>query len=125
MIGLRQSKRRTSSLKAHTKRIQIKMGDTVWVVHGKDQGKTGIVRKTFHDRGKLLVEGINLIKKAVKANPMLGQKGGIIEMEAPLPVAKVMLYCLKCNHPTRIKKTVLDNGKKVRVCRKCGAQFES
>ncbi|MCA9788747.1 MAG: 50S ribosomal protein L24 [Cyanobacteria bacterium HKST-UBA06] len=123
MLGLRKNKKKAPLTLPN--RFHVKMGDTVWVTHGKDKGKTGIVRKTFHDRGKVLVEGINLIKKAVRPNPMAGQQGGIVEMEAPMPVAKVMLFCLQCNKPTRVKKTTLGDGKKVRVCQKCSAQFDS
>ncbi len=94
------------------------------VISGKEKGKTGTIRRVFNDRGKILIEGLNMIKKATRPNPMLGQRGGIIEMEAPLPASKVMLYCIQCSKPTRIQHVTLASGKKTRVCKHCEAQFD-
>lgn len=105
--------------------FHVKTGDTVLVLSGKDKGQTGTIRRVFKDRGKILVEGVNKIKKATRPNPMLGVQGGIIEQEAPLPVSKVMLYCLQCSKPTRIKMETLADDRKTRVCKHCKAQFDS
>jgi len=104
--------------------IHVRTGDTVLVLSGKDKGKTGTVRRVFNDRGRVVVEGVNIVKKAKRANPMGGDRGGIIEMEAPLAAAKLMLYCLQCSKPTRIKHDVSKDGKKFRVCHHCKAQFD-
>ncbi|HEY9686415.1 MAG TPA: 50S ribosomal protein L24 [Coleofasciculaceae cyanobacterium] len=101
----------------------VKKGDTVIVVAGKDKGKTGTVKRVFRSKGKVLVEGINIVKKAVRPNPMLGQRGGIIEMEASMPVCKVMLYDSKNNKATRVRIETV-NGKRIRVAKKTGEQFD-
>lgn len=105
--------------------LHVKTGDTVLVVSGKDKGQTGTVRRVFNDRGKVLVEGVNRIKKATRPNPMAGVQGGIVEMEAPIAASKVMLYCLQCSKPTRIAHELLADNRKVRVCKQCKAQFDS
>src|SRR5690606_4925204 len=97
--------------------FHVKKGDTVMVVSGKDKGKTGTVKLVFRSRGKVLVEGLNLVKKAVRPNPMLGQRGGVVEMEAPLHVSKVMVYDAKASKVTRVGTAVVD-GKRVRVSKK-------
>jgi large subunit ribosomal protein L24 len=122
MLGLKRSQRKKLK-EAYP--LHVKTGDTVLVLSGKDKGQTGIVRKVFSDDSKVLVEGLNKIKKATRPNPMAGIQGGLVEMEAPLFAAKVMLYCLSCSKPTRISLKTLDNGKKTRVCKKCSAQFDA
>jgi large subunit ribosomal protein L24 len=102
----------------------VKKGDTVMVIAGKDKGKTGTIKRVFRSKGKVLVEGLNIVKKAVKPNPMLGQRGGIVEMEAPLYVSKVMLYDTKNSQPSRARVEVLD-GKRVRIAKKTGEQFDA
>lgn len=101
----------------------VKKGDTVMVIAGKDRGKTGTVKRVFRSKGKVLVEGLNLVKKAVRPNPMIGQRGGIIEMEAAMPVSKVMLFDSKNNKAGRVKVQEV-NGKRVRVSKKTGEQFD-
>jgi len=101
----------------------VKKGDTVMVIAGKDKGKSGIVKRIFRNKGKVLVEGLNIVKKAVRPNPMLGQRGGIVEMEAPMPVSKVMLLDTKNNQPSRAR-TEMVNGKRIRVAKKTGEQFD-
>jgi large subunit ribosomal protein L24 len=108
--------------KPTTHKLHVKKGDTVMVISGKDKGKTGIVKRVFTAKGKVLVDGLNIIKKAVKPNPMVGQRGGIVEMERPIDASKVMLYSLKANKPTRIqvaeiKDTNTGKTKRVRVCK--------
>lgn len=101
----------------------VKKGDTVMVIAGKDKGKTGTVKRVFRSKGKVLVEGLNIVKKAVRPNPMLGQRGGIVEMEAPMPVSKVMLFDTKNNKPTRARVETV-SGTRVRVSKKTGEHFD-
>jgi len=98
--------------------MHIKNKDKVVVITGKDKGKIGDVLKSFPIKNKVIVAKVNIIKKSVK--PTQDSKGGIIEIENPLNASNVMLICSKCNKPTRIKKDILSDGKKVRVCKKCG-----
>jgi large subunit ribosomal protein L24 len=99
--------------------MKIRKNDTVLVIAGKDKGKKGKVRFAFPKEERLLVEGINFIKKHSRASGAVRQ-AGIIEREAPINVSNVMLLCSKCNHPARVGFRFLADGKKVRVCRCCG-----
>ena len=99
--------------------MKIRKNDTVLVIAGKDKGKRGKVRFAYPKQERLLVEGINFIKKHSRAKGAVKQ-AGIIEREAPIPVSNVMLLCSKCNHPARIGSHFLADGKKVRFCRSCG-----
>ena len=98
--------------------MKIRKNDTVLVMAGKDKGKKGKVRFAYPEKQKLLVEGINFIKKHSKARGQAKQ-AGIIDLEAPIHVSNVMLFCDKCNHPTRIGFRLLEDGKKVRICQSC------
>ena len=99
--------------------MKIRKNDTVLVIAGKDKGKTGKVRFAYPKDERILVEGINMIKRHTRALRQVRQ-AGIIEREAPIPVSNVMLLCNKCNRPTRIRFHFLEDGKKVRICRSCG-----
>jgi len=99
--------------------MNIRKNDTVVVITGKDRGKKGRVRFAYPKDERLLVEGINFIKKHSRARGVVRQ-AGIIEREAPIHVASVMLLCSKCNHPARVGFRFLTDGRKVRVCRSCG-----
>ena len=90
---------------------------------GKDKGKTGNVKKVITAENKVLVEGVNMITKAQKPNPMAGIQGGLIKMEAAVDSSKVMLFCPNCEKATRIKHEVKGD-KKVRVCKNCGEQLD-
>lgn len=98
--------------------LRVKKGDTVIVLSGKDKGKTGRVLSVIPKEERVIVEKINMIKKHMKPNKQHPQ-GGIIEKEGPIHISKVMLICPKCNKPTRIGNKILEDGKKVRVCKKC------
>ena len=98
--------------------MKIRKNDQVLVISGKDKGKKGKVRHAFPREQRLIVEGINMIKKHAKAQAMARQ-AGIIERESPLRASKVMLVCTKCNRPTRVGFRFLENQKKVRVCTYC------
>jgi large subunit ribosomal protein L24 len=99
--------------------MKIRKNDTVLVIAGKDRGKKGKVRFAYPRQERILVEGINFIKKHSRARGAVAQ-AGIIEREAPISVSDVMLLCSKCNHPARVGFRFLADGKKVRVCRSCG-----
>jgi len=99
--------------------MNIKKGDTVLVITGKDAGRKGKVLKVITKDKRVVVEGINKAKKHQRPSRAIPQ-GGILQIEAPLNVSNVMLLCTKCNKPTRIAKKFLDNGTKVRVCKNCG-----
>ena len=98
--------------------MKIRKNDTVLVITGKDRGKKGKVRFAYPKKERLLVEGVNFIKRHTRARGQVRQ-AGIIEREAPIPVSNVMLLCNQCNHPTRVGFRVLEDGRKVRICRSC------
>ena len=103
-------------------KLHVRKNDTVVVISGKDQGKTGEVLKVYPKTGKVLVQGVNIVKKHQKTNRANAQ-GGIIEKEGAIYSSKVMLYCTKCKNATRISNKILEDGTKVRVCKKCGETF--
>ena len=104
-------------------RVSIKKGDNVVVISGKDKGKIGNIKEVLVSDNKVVVEGVNMITKAMKPNPMAGVQGGLVKFEAPMNASKVMLYCPACEKATRIKHEMV-NDKKVRVCKKCGEQLD-
>jgi len=112
-------------------KVHVKTGDTVVLLTGKYEDKfdskgdrkTGKVVEVSPKEGKVIVEGINVITKHVKPT-RAGQQGGIVKTEAPVYASKVQLVCPKCGKPTRIGHTFDENGKKLRVCKKCGKSFE-
>jgi len=99
--------------------MKIRKNDTVLVIAGKDRGKKGKVRFAYPKEQRILVEGINFIKRHTRARKQVRQ-AGIIEREAPIHVSDVMLLCSKCNHPARVGYFSLEDGRKVRICRSCG-----
>ena len=105
------------------KSLHVKNGDRVIVTSGKDKGKMGNIKKVNPSEGKVVVEGANMVTKSQKPQPMAGIQGGLIKLEAPMDASKVMVVCPACEKPTRIKHDVVD-GKKVRVCKKCGEQLD-
>ncbi|MDD4237549.1 MAG: 50S ribosomal protein L24 [Desulfotomaculaceae bacterium] len=100
-------------------KVHVRKGDTVLVVTGKNNGKKGKVLSVIPDRSRIIVEGVNVVKRHSRPTQRLPQ-GGIVEKEATIHSSNVMLYCGKCNSSTRVGKKVLDDGEKVRVCKKCG-----
>jgi len=137
-----------------TKVPEIRRGDTVVVLTGKDAGKRGTVERVIRDQQgqkktrtkygsvwssmsplattSVVVEGINVAKRHTKPRQSTNtndrvpkvQQGGILDLAQPLAIGKVMLVCNHCNKPTRIAHKTLDNGRRVRVCRHCGEQLE-
>ena len=138
------------SLEHQTKVPEIRKGDTVLVLSGRDAGKRGKVehvvrrdpsptpvrsgyRRTSLKGGiYVVVEGLNIAKRHTKPRQSAGttdrvpkmQQGGILDIAQPIPVSKVMLVCTNCGKPTRIAHATLDTGRRVRVCRHCGEQLE-
>jgi large subunit ribosomal protein L24 len=102
---------------------RLQRGDTVVVISGKDKGKQGRIKRVLVDDSKVIVEGINLIKRHTKPNPR-NQQGGIIEKEAPLHASKVMPLDPTTNKPTRVKIKTDENGLKTRIA-KSGAEIRA
>jgi large subunit ribosomal protein L24 len=98
--------------------MKIRRGDNVLVIAGKEKGKTGRVDRQTLDENRLVVEGVNMITRHIKARPGLRQSGRI-QQEAPIHVSNVMLICNKCSRPTRPNITQLESGSRVRCCPKC------
>ncbi len=101
---------------------KLKRNDQVEVIAGKDKGRVGKILR-IHSGDRIVVERINMIKRHTKPN-MANQQGGIIEREAPIHISNVKLICPKCNKTVRIGKKILEDGTKVRVCRKCGESVD-
>ena len=101
--------------------MNIRKGDKVVVISGKDKGKEGKVLSASPKTGKVIVEGVNVASKHMKPKKQ-GEQGGIIKMETPIYACKVQVVCPKCGKPTRVAHK-LDGDKKVRVCKKCGAEL--
>jgi large subunit ribosomal protein L24 len=97
----------------------IRRNDNVVVIAGRDRGKRGRVLRVLPERNRLIVEGVNLIKRHTKPNPQRNIKGGIVEREASVHASNVQLVCPECGRPTRIGRRILGDGRKVRICRKC------
>ena len=97
----------------------IRKNDSVVVIAGKDRGKRGRVLRLVPGKNRLIVEGVNFVKKHTRPNPGQNVKGGIVEREALFHVSNVQLVCPECGAPTRIGRRLLGDGRKVRICRKC------
>ena len=97
----------------------IRKNDNVVVITGKDRGKRGRVLKVVPDTNRLVVEGVNIIKRHTKPNPQRQIKGGLVEREAALHASNVQIVCPECGKPTRLGRRLLGDGRKVRICRKC------
>ena len=102
--------------------MNVKKGDTIVVLSGKDKGKQGKVLKSDPKGGKVIVEGVNVAMKHRKPRKQ-GEEGGIIKMSTPIYASKVMRVCPKCSKPTRAAFGTDKDGNKVRICKKCGAEI--
>ncbi len=96
----------------------LRKNDRVMVMSGKDRGKVGKIKRIVADKSRAIVEGAQIVKKHQKPAP--GRDGGIIETEAGIHISNLRLICPKCTDPVRIEKKFLDDGTKVRICKKCG-----
>jgi large subunit ribosomal protein L24 len=104
-------------------RARIKKNDTVMVIAGRERGKTGKVLRVIPDKQRALIEQLNMVKRHQKARGPQSASG-IIEKEAPVHLSNLMIMCDKCNAPVRMGKRALDDGRSVRVCRRCGEQLD-
>ncbi len=102
--------------------MRIRKGDNVQVLSGNDKGKTGEVLEVIQKEDKVVVKGVNVRKKHVKARKQ-GDESGIIPVECAIPASKVNVVCPKCGKVTKVGYRV-DNDKKVRICKKCGAELK-
>ena len=102
---------------------KIKKGDDVIVIAGKDKGKRGNVLRVL-DNGRVMVDGINIVKKHVRPNPQAGEQGGIVEQEAAMDISNVSLYDAASGKASRVGIKVLEDGKKVRVYRTSGEMVD-
>ncbi|MEA5039082.1 MAG: 50S ribosomal protein L24 [Clostridiaceae bacterium] len=100
--------------------LHVKRGDTVVVLSGKDKGKRGKVLSASPKKGTVIVEGIAVLAHHTKPRKQ-GDSGGIVNKETPIRASKVMRVCLKCGQPTRVAHKIGADGKKIAVCKKCGA----
>ncbi len=103
-------------------KIHVRTGDTVKIISGKDRGETGKVLAVSPKEGKVIVEGLNMVKKHVKPKRQ-GESGGIVDAESAIYASKVMPVCPKCGKATRVGHKIED-GKKVRICKHCGAELK-
>jgi large subunit ribosomal protein L24 len=107
-------------------KMKIKKGDQVRIISGKEAGKTGKVLRVETVDHRVVLERLNMMKKHTKPNPKKNPQGGVIEREAPIAVSNVMLVCPACGQPTRVGYRLLEDGSKVRKCRRasCGKDID-
>ena len=103
--------------------LNVKKGDTVKVIAGKDKGKQGEIIRALPAKGRVVVEKVNIVKKAMRPTQQNPQ-GGISSVEAPINVSNVMLVCPSCKAATRVGHRFDEAGKKHRVCKKCGKDID-
>jgi large subunit ribosomal protein L24 len=101
----------------------IRKNDTVMVITGRERGKTGKVLRVYADKGRATVERLNMVKRHTKARGPQSPYG-IVEKEAPLHLSNLMIMCDKCNAPVRMGKLHLEDGRSVRICRRCKEQLD-
>jgi large subunit ribosomal protein L24 len=106
-----------------TGKLHIKNGDTVYVISGKEKGKTGKVIKILRDENKAIVERLNMIKRHARPSQK-NPSGGIIEKEAGIHISNLMPYCPKCKRPSRVGRKKLAGGEKVRYCKRCNEEIK-
>ena len=99
--------------------VHVKKNDTVVVLAGKDRGRRARVLRVFPVKGRAIVEGVNFMRKHTRPNPQKNVKGGILEREASVDASNLMVVCGECGKPARLGHKRLDDGKKVRICRRC------
>jgi large subunit ribosomal protein L24 len=97
----------------------IKKNDNVLVISGADRGKRGRVLQVLPEKGRVVIEGVNFIKRHTRPDPRRNVKGGIVEREAAINASNVQLVCPECGSPTRVGRRLLDDGRRVRICVKC------
>jgi len=108
----------------HARPLDIRSGDTVVVLAGKDKGKRGKVERTIPEEQRIVVAGVNVLKRHTKAGVRGNIQGGVVDFNSPIAYSNVMLVCNRCDKPTRISKQKLDDGSAHIVCRQCGERYE-
>jgi large subunit ribosomal protein L24 len=104
--------------------LDIRSGDTVAVISGKDRGKRGVVERTLPTEQRIVVRGVNLLKRHTKAGVQGNVQGGIVDFNGPIAYSNVQLVCNRCDKPTRIGRSRLEDGTSVIVCKQCGERHE-
>ena len=105
--------------------VHIKKNDLVYVLSGKDRGKTGKVLKVYLEKQKAVVEGINFIQKHTRPNPQKNVKGGILPKESPIHISNLMVVCKRCNKHARIGVSIIQNDRKARICKNCNELLDA
>ena len=104
--------------------LDIRTGDTVVVLAGKDKDKRGVVERTIPDEQRIVVRGVNILKRHTRAGVRGNMQGGVIDFNGPIAYSNVMLVCNRCDRPTRISKVQQADGGYAIVCKKCGEIYE-
>jgi len=105
--------------------VHIKKNDMVYILSGKDRGKTGKVLRVLRDRDRAIVEGVNFIQRHTRPNPQQNVKGGILPKESPIHVSNLMVVCKRCNKRARLSFGRTQDGRKVRVCKNCSELLDA
>jgi large subunit ribosomal protein L24 len=104
--------------------LDLRKGDTVVVIAGKDRGKRGVVERTIPELQRIVVRGINILKRHTRAGVKGNLQGGVVDFDAPIAYGNVMLICNRCDRPTRISRTIFEDGTSAIVCKRCGERYE-
>src|ERR1700726_3941882 len=110
--------------RGHLRPLDIRKGDNVEVISGKDKGKRGVVERVLPEQQRVAVRGVNILKRHTKSGVKGNIQGGIIDFDGPIAYSNVMLVCNRCDKRTRIGKMVDEEGKRWIVCRKCGEKYQ-
>jgi large subunit ribosomal protein L24 len=110
--------------RGHLRPLDIRKGDNVEVISGKDKGKRGVVERILPEQQRVAVRGVNLLKRHTKSGVKGNIQGGIVDFDGPVAYSNVMLVCNRCEKTTRIAHSVNDLGRRVIVCKKCGETFD-
>jgi len=110
--------------RGHLRPLDIRKGDNVEVISGKDKGKRGVVERILPEQQRVAVRGVNLLKRHTKSGVKGNIQGGIVDFDGPVAYSNVMLVCNRCDKTTRIAHSVNDVGRRVIVCKKCGETFD-
>jgi large subunit ribosomal protein L24 len=105
-------------------KVHIKKNDQVYILAGKERGKTGKVLKVFPGDNRAIVEGLNFIQKHTRPNPQKNIKGGILPKESPIHLSNLMVVCKRCDKRARVTISTRQDGRKVRVCKKCNESLD-
>ena len=110
--------------RGHLRPLDIRKGDNVAVISGKDKGKRGVVERLLPEQQRVAVQGVNLLKRHTKSGVQGNIQGGIVDFDGPVAYSNVMLVCNRCDKPTRISHGLNELGRRVIVCKKCGETYD-